>query len=88
MLVSLALGDTNFLRWSFIFHFLCVDFNFQWNIGDVGSPTQHFRVGHVHFMLFMSISFVSGTQPKLIFQWNMGFTGAVYEKIGLPFTRY
>ena len=45
----------------------------EWNIGGVGSPTQNFRVGHVHFMLFMSISFASGTQRKLVFQWNMGF---------------
>ena len=44
----------------------------QWNIGGVGSPTQNFRIGHVHFMLFMSISFASGTQRTLIFQWNMG----------------
>ena len=29
----------------------------QRNIGGVGSPTQHYHVGHVHFMLFMSISF-------------------------------
>ena len=77
MLVSLALGDANFLRWPCTFHFLCVDFirvgYFQWNIGDVGSPTQSFRVGHVHFMLFMSISFASGTQRQLVFQWNMGY---------------
>ena len=33
---------------------------------------QNFPVGHVHFMLFMSISFASGTQRKLVFQWNMG----------------
>ena len=37
----------------------------QWNIGGVG---------HVHFMLFMSISFALGTQCKLVFQWNMGLT--------------
>ena len=82
MLVSLALGDANFLRWpcTFLF-FVKISFalgrqrepHFQWNIGDVGSPTQHFHVGHVHFMLFMSISFPSGTQRKLVFQWNMGF---------------
>ena len=30
-------------------------------------------VGHVHFGLFMSISFVLGTQRKHSFQWNMGF---------------
>ena len=29
-------------------------------------------MGHVHFMLFMSISFASGTKRKLVFQWNMG----------------
>ena len=44
----------------------------QWNIGGVGSPTQNIRVGHVHFMLFMSISLASGTQRKHSFQWNMG----------------
>ena len=62
MLVSFALGDANFLRWPCIFHFFCVYFicvgsqrepHFQWNIGGSGSPTQHFRVGHVHFMLFI-----------------------------------
>ena len=26
----------------------------QWNIGCVGSPTQHFCVGHVDFMCFFS----------------------------------
>ena len=31
-------------------------------------------VGHVHFMLFMSISFASGTQRKPVFLWNMGFS--------------
>ena len=41
----------------------------QWNIGGVGPS----GVGHVHFMLFMSISFASGTQHKLVFWWNMGF---------------
>ena len=46
----------------------------QWNIGGFGSPTQDFCVGHIHFMLFMSISFASGTQRKLVFQWNMGLT--------------
>ena len=44
----------------------------QWNIGGVGFATQDFRAGYVHFMLFMSISFASGTQRKLVFQWNMG----------------
>ena len=43
----------------------------QWNIGGVGSPTQNFCFGHVHFMLFMSISFAPGTQHKLVFQWTL-----------------
>ena len=54
MLVSLALGDANFLR-----HFLCVDFfalgskrkpTSKWNIGGVGCLALGLCVGHVHFM--------------------------------------
>ena len=45
----------------------------QWNIGGVGPSGVGAGVGHVHFMLFMSISFASGTQRKLVFHWNMGF---------------
>ena len=45
----------------------------QWNIGGVGPSDVGAGVGHVHFMLFMSISFASGTQRKLVFQLNMGF---------------
>ena len=45
----------------------------QWNIGGVGSSGVGAGVGHVHFMLFMSISFASGTQRKPVFLWNMGF---------------
>ena len=44
----------------------------QWNIGGVGPSGIGAGIGHVHFMLFMSISFASGTQRKLVFQWNMG----------------
>ena len=29
----------------------------RWNIGGVGSPTRGACIGHVHFMLFVSISF-------------------------------
>ena len=29
----------------------------QWNIGCVGFQAQHYCIGHVHFMLFVSISF-------------------------------
>ena len=43
----------------------------QWNIGCVGSPTQNFRVGHLHFMLFVLISFASGNQREPSLQWNM-----------------
>ena len=36
------------------------------------------RVGHVHFMLFVSVSFALGSQRKRGFQWNMGsFTFAL-----------
>ena len=45
----------------------------QWNIGGVGPSGVGAGVGHVHFMLFMSIYFASDTQRKLVFQWNMGF---------------
>ena len=44
----------------------------QWNIGCVGYQTQHFRVGHVHFMFFVLISFAFVSQRKPSFQWNMG----------------
>ena len=45
----------------------------QWNIVCVGSPGVGAHVGHVHFMLFVSISFALGTQPEPSFQWNVGF---------------
>ena len=38
----------------------------QWNIGCVGSQTQNFRVGHVHFMFFVLISFAFGTQRESV----------------------
>ena len=46
----------------------------QWNIGCVGSPTQNFRVGNVHFIFCVLISFAFSSQRKPSFQWNMGFT--------------
>ena len=52
----------------------------QWNIGGVGLSGVGAGVGHVHFMLFMSISFASGTQRKLVFQWNMGFMVYAWDK--------
>ena len=46
----------------------------QWNIGCVGSPGIGACVGHVHFMLFVPISFALGSQRECSFQWNMGYT--------------
>ena len=45
----------------------------QCNIGCVGSPGVGAPIGHVHFMLFVSISFALGSQRKRSFQWNMDF---------------
>ena len=42
----------------------------MWNIGGIGSPTQNSRVGHVHFMVFVLISFVLGRQRVPSLQWN------------------
>ena len=36
----------------------------RWNVGCVGSPRIGARVGHVHFMLFVSILFELGTQRE------------------------
>ena len=44
----------------------------QWNIGGVGSPGVGAGVGHVHFKIFVLISFAFGSQRKPSFQWNMG----------------
>ena len=51
----------------------------QWNIGGVRLSGVGAGVGHVHFMLFMSISFASGTQRKPVFWWNMGFTVILFH---------
>ena len=45
----------------------------RWIIGGFGSPTQGAGVGHVDFMLFVSISCAVVSQCELSFQWNMGF---------------
>ena len=68
MLVSFALGDTNCSR-----HPMQNPNTSQWNIGCVGFQAQNSCIGHVHFMLFVSISFALGRQRKRSFQWNMGF---------------
>ena len=44
--------------------------------------TQKSCVGHVHFMLFVSISFALGSQRKHRSQWNMGFSGVT---LGWPY---
>ena len=46
----------------------------QWNRGCLGSPTQNFRIGYVHFMLFVLISFTLITQREPSLQLNMGFS--------------
>ena len=43
----------------------------RWNIGGIGSPKQNSCVGHVDFMLFVSISFVLVSQLELSFQLHM-----------------
>ena len=55
----------------------------QWNIGGVGSSSVGARVGHVHFILFVSISFVLGTQRKRVFSgiWALKFEGRLSTKI-------
>ena len=45
----------------------------RWNIGGVVSPTQGAGVGHLDFMLFVSLLVALGTQRKLNIQWNTGF---------------
>ena len=81
MLVSLALGDTNFWRWACTFHFLCVNFfefgskrkpHFQWNIGCVGSLALGLCVGHVHFIFFVLISFAFCRRRKPVFSVEYG----------------
>ena len=38
------------------------------------SPMQNFRVGHIDFMLFVSLSLMLGSKREHNFQWNMGFS--------------
>ena len=45
----------------------------QWNIGCVWSPTQHFCIGHVDFMLFIPFLVALRTQRERCSQCNMGF---------------
>ena len=43
-------------------------------------PTQNSGVGHVHFMVFVLISFALGSHREPSFQWNMGLTCQKKEK--------
>ena len=53
---------------------ICVTPNaIRWNIGGVGTPTRGAGIGHVDFMLFVSISFALVSQRELSFKWNMVF---------------
>ena len=49
----------------------------RWNIGHVGASRFAACVGHVDFMLFVSISFTLGSQHKSNFWWNMGIINSV-----------
>ena len=44
----------------------------RWNIGRVGSTRVGSCIGHVDFILFVSISFVLGSQCEHGFRWNIG----------------
>ena len=67
MLVSFALGDANLLL-----HPMQNPNASQWNIGRVGFQTQNTCVGHVHFILFVSILFALGSQRKHSFSVEYG----------------
>ena len=54
--LKLALPPTRNLK--FAFHPTRHPNASQWNIGCVGSPTQNFGVGHVHFTFF-GVNFIS-----------------------------
>ena len=60
----------------------------RWNIGWVGSPGVAAHVGHVHFMLFVSISFALGSQRERSFQWNMGLTEQLFNSERHSFSVY
>ena len=45
----------------------------RWIIGSIGSPTQNSRIGHVDFMLFVSLSLALRSQREHNFQWIFFF---------------
>ena len=67
MLVSFALGGANFAR-----HPTQNSNTSQWIIGCVGFQLQNSCVGHVYFILFVSISFALGGQRKHSFSVEYG----------------
>ena len=42
---------------------------------------QNLRVGHVYFMLIVSITFALGSQHKRSFQCNMGYSVCIYIQL-------
>ena len=73
-LVSFVLGDAIFLR-----HPMQNPNASQWNIGCAGFQTQIFCVGHVNFILFVSISFALGSQRKHSFSVEYGLKKALFS---------
>ena len=71
MLVSLALGDANFLRRPCTFLFLCVDFSFPVEYRWRWVLALGLCVGHVHFIFFVLI-FVSDANPFFGGIWALG----------------
>ena len=49
----------------------------QWNIGGVGSPNARFSLWPCTF----HVVYASGTQSKLVFQWNMGLRVFLFGKL-------
>ena len=47
-----------------------------------------FPIGHVHFMLFVLISFALGTQREPSLQWNMGLKGKKLKRAGVEGMRF
>ena len=43
----------------------------RWNIGHIGSPSIMARVGHVYFMLLVSISFALGSQFRFPLEYRL-----------------
>ena len=53
----------------------------RWNIGRVWSPRIGACIGHVDFMLFVSISCTLDSQREHSFWWNMGLSNRCMESV-------